>query len=123
MKRYKLLHRLSAWTVIASLLFMHVAVAAYACPAPAPEVAQSCVGGMDADNPALCKKHGETRLQLVGGNVPTVPPAVIIAVLIPPPPLIDLDAVAAPRQGSFYLSRLARDGSPPLFLRFQVLLT
>lgn len=123
MKRNRLLYRLSAWAVIASLLLMHVSVSAYTCPSSNVGAVSGCTGSLDADQPDFCKKHGEVALQLVGGSFPPAAPVTLIVTLLPLPPLADFDDPSQPRLDSFYLSRLAPDGSPPLFLRLQVLLT
>jgi hypothetical protein len=83
------------------------------------------MGSLDTDQPSLCKKHGESQLQVNGGNFPPLPPATIVAILLPLPALAlaDFDDPKRSQLNSFSLSRLAPDGSPPLFLRLQVLLT
>jgi hypothetical protein len=81
-------HRLvAALIALASLLFMQLAVAAYACPmlapeAPAPMAMADC-HGMDKQSPALCAARAETGKQsLDKAATPHVQPFVAAAVLV-----------------------------------------
>ena len=74
-------HRLvAALIALASLLFMQLAVAAYACPMQSKPMA-NC-HGMDRDSPSLCHAHAETVKQsLDKAATPDVQPFIAAAVL------------------------------------------
>jgi hypothetical protein len=120
--------RFASWFAILGLLSMQVAVAAYVCPElSAAAMAESEMGpdcGMlpDSDKPGLCKAHYETQSQLKGDNSPLPPLAVslstVVSLLTPVDTASDRTAVSL---NSYHLARLEPDGSPPLFLRLQVL--
>jgi hypothetical protein len=81
-------HRIvAALIALASLLFMQLAVAAYACPmqareAPAPMAMADC-HNTDRINPSLCHAHAEaTKQSLDKAATPAVQPFIAGAVLV-----------------------------------------
>ncbi len=116
----RLKHRISIGIVIASLLLLQVATAAHACPSSM--AGAGCMGNMDSEHPGLCKAHGDAQSQLGKNILPPLLPAVPADLLgLVPAPLALAEVSSQPRQHSYYLSRLADDGAPPLFLSLQVL--
>lgn len=122
------LHRSSIWVAVFALLAMQVAVSAYACPYTAPAslsdsgMGPDCASGIGgADQPNLCKAHSDAPSQLKADHAPTAPmvaPFIVVGLVTP------LDTAGDSRDiqaGSYHRDRLAPDGSPPLFLRLQVL--
>jgi hypothetical protein len=125
--RSKFTRRICAWTTLAALLSMQLAVAVHACPSLIRSdagMAPGCMGSMDLDQTSLCQAHDDAQHQLGehASSLPS-PTAVAIAVALLPAPLCVLGSSAQSRLDSYYLSRLAQDGSPPIFLRLQVLRT
>lgn len=78
-------HRLvAALIALASLLFMQLAVAAYACPMPPHETAAPMAdcAGMDGMNASLCQAHAQpVKQSLDKAPTPAVQPFVASAVL------------------------------------------
>jgi hypothetical protein len=78
-------HRLvAAMLALVSLLFMQLAVAAYACPMPAHETAAPMADchGMDRANPTLCQAHAEpVKQSLDKASSPAVQPFIAAAVV------------------------------------------
>lgn len=126
---------LSGW-LVALLLTVQWATAAYACPrlAAAPDAVEAaaamaampdCAGGMtgmDPDQPHLCKAHCDAGKQSVNsGGAPVDAPAAL-ALAGPLAGLIDLAAVAR-LASAMPPSRAAGPprGTPPLFLSLLVL--
>ncbi len=106
---------------------MQLAVAVYACPSLTRADASTgsgCMGTMDLEQAGLCQAHDDAQHQLgdKAASLPA-PTATLITVGLLPAPLRVPSGSAQSRLDSYYLSRLAHDGSPPLFLRFQVLRT
>lgn len=74
----------AALLALVSLLFMQLAVAAYACPmvSPAPAYMADCQG-MDRANPTLCQAHAESSEQSLDKAAnPEVQPFIAAAVLV-----------------------------------------
>ncbi len=104
---------------------MQVAVAAYACQSMTRTEAgarSGCMGTIDIEQPGLCQAHGDAQHQL-GDKTSSFPApiAALTTVALLPAPLRVLNAPTQSRLDSYYLSQLTHDGSPPLFLRLQVL--
>lgn len=120
--------RLVAKLLMASLLFLQFAVAAYACPALSPASDASMSVAMADDmpmnsctidervQPNLCKQHCEQNSQVLEQSLPT---AVAIPVL---PLLAVVDSEPGFRRAVSADSRefLARATAPPATIRFCV---
>lgn len=128
-------HRwLSGW-LVALLLFTQLATAAYVCPpvAPASGVAAaepammpgcdgSMMGGMDPDQPQLCKAHCEPDKTSVNSQAatPDAPPAMAAAAAL----VGIVDAADAARLAARMPASAAAGppaGNPPLYLSLLVL--
>jgi hypothetical protein len=77
----------AALVALFGLLFMQLAVAAYACPMQSPPMAapmdMADCHGMDKQTPSLCHAHAQSGKQsLDKGSAPTVQPFVAAAVLV-----------------------------------------
>jgi len=126
------LRQFTAKLVVAMLLFMQLAVAAYACPnllGPTDPAAlkmanddgmsmPGCAEG-DKTEPHLCQQHCQQGSQSADNTVPgAIPVAVLplLAVLVPAPAPVG-PAANEPREV------LARTTAPPLAIRFCVFRT
>lgn len=119
----------AAVIALLSVLFMQLAVAAYACPqltAASPsgrgqvmEMAHghemSCCDKPDPAQPALCHAHGEAGKQsLDKPDLPAVHPFSAVGLAIPLSPVVTLDSAAStPVDGAW----LARTTAPPIAIR------
>lgn len=109
-----------ALVAIASLLFMQLAVAAYACPgapSPAAEAAVQAEAGcdeMDHAPSSLCQAHCLQQVQSTDKPV---------ALSVPPAPSTGLQAAQAPVASANFVSArdqqslLVRTTAPPLAIR------
>jgi hypothetical protein len=118
-------HRVTRWIAAAALLFMQITVAAHACPVITSGAGMSadCLNSLDTEQPNLCKAHGESHGSL---HDRTRALSLAPALSLPTTLLVAaraVDDVGAPRHASYMLSRLANDGSPPIFLRLSGLRT
>ena len=134
MRLHRSLKRWLSCGLVALLLFMQLATAAYACPtelralraAAATESMPGCDGNMardmDADQPQLCKAHCETGKTSVNSQVaaPDAPPAMAVGAA-----LVGIVDVAEAAQLAATMPASVADGppvgSPPLYLSFLVL--
>jgi hypothetical protein len=123
------LSRSSRWyaavVALTSMLFMQLAVAAYACPqltadatgatVSAHHHGMSCCGKPDPAQPALCHAHGQVGKQsLDKPEPPPVQPFSAVGLAIPLPPAGTIDGRAsAPAD----IASLARTTAPPLAIR------
>jgi hypothetical protein len=115
-----------AWLCLSALLFLQLAVAAHACPAPidrnssiaaATSIDGSPCRGMDQESPKLCEQHCVHDSQ----SVDTQPHSAVNLPLSPPLVLVvkpDYSFATAPHIGGTSLA--AAFGPPPL-VRFGVL--
>jgi hypothetical protein len=114
-----------AWLCLSALLYLQLAVAAYACPAPdssppaianLASAAQPCQG-MDQGSPKLCEQHCLQSSQSVDTqphstvNAPVLP---LIAIVVPP----DLHL---PARSGFHRALLVKVVDPPPLVRFGAL--
>ena len=108
---------------LASLLLAQATVAAHVCPSLM--IADSgCMGNMDTAPSDLCKAHNEVGFKLVDNYSAPSLPAAPASTLLPWPASTDVEnTVRVHQRHGYYLSRVARDGAPPVFLRHQVLRT
>jgi hypothetical protein len=119
---------LTAIVAISSMLFMQLAVAAYACPeilsgsqnnvtsATAMAGDMANCDGMDPAQPALCHSyvHGEAAKQSLDKNpVPNVPPFVPAALML----TLQVVDVALPALQTYRPIALTRTSSPPIAIR------
>ena len=110
-------HRVfAALLALASLLFMQLAVAAYACPmqTPVKPVAMDMADchGMESMNPNLCQAHSEAGNQsLDKAPTPAVQPFIATAVLAE---VAGLDRLMPPSTGVVPTSILSSGVSPPI---------
>ena len=110
-------HRiLTALIALVSLLFMQLAVAAYACPMQTQDkpVAMSMADchGMDRMNPSLCQAHAEAGKQsLDKAATPTVQPFIPAAVLVE---VAGLELLMPPALAIFAPSVTSPGASPPI---------
>ena len=106
-------HRLvAAVLALVSLLFMQLAVAAYACPMQAHEMAAPMADchGMDRVNPTLCQAHAEpVKQSLDKATTPAVQPFVAAAVLFE---VVGLDPLM-PRSAQVIPSSVPAAGAAP----------
>ena len=117
--------------LIGALLFMQLAVSAYACPyalqpgtaaaGSMPDCDGTAAAAMDPDQPLLCKAHCDQGTQVVkpAPSVDSVAQPVLLTVVhwlaaLPPPQ-------ARPAQRRQVLSGAGPPGAPPLYLAFLVL--
>ena len=123
---------LSVW-LIAALLCLQMAAAAYACPRIAAHIdaagamaeMDDCVGGaaaaMDPEQPQLCRLHCEPGTQTLSPTLAldfaSVP--VLVAVLDWRPAFVDADT--PPMHGVSFPAGAPPPGSPPLYLSLLVL--
>jgi hypothetical protein len=121
-------HRFVARLLIASLLFLQLAVAAYACPAvnPASDVSMSVamaddmpMNGSAIDDPAqpnLCKQHCEQNSQVLdqGQSAALAIPVLPLLAVVDSEPRFRCAVSADPREF------LARATAPPAAIRFCV---
>ena len=121
--------------LIAALLFMQFAVAAYACPnvgslseprwAPTAVAPEQLGGNMerctrlDPADPHRCLQHCQQGSQTTDSGAPIALPAAVLALLAVIPVDLSLAAVGPLDQPEF----LARATAPPSCLRFCVLRT
>lgn len=127
MKMFRPSRVLTVFAMLWSLLFMQLAVAAYACPGMAASstadasftasVAMPNCTGMDQDQPALCHTHAEDlfgKQSLDKPALPDVLPFVSASLLLILPAFDQLQALvsAPPSQIS-----LAHSITPPLAIR------
>lgn len=112
-------HRIvAALVALFSLLFMQLAVAAYACPmlshemaAPMPMPMADC-HGVDKQNPSLCHAHAEAGKQSRDKPpTPAVQPFIAAAVLVE---VAGLDRLMAPSVSTAPSSVPAAGPAPPL---------
>jgi hypothetical protein len=120
--------RFVARLLIASLLFLQLAVAAYACPAvsPASDVATSVamaddmpMDGSALDDPAqpnLCKQHCEQNSQVLDQSLPVALATPILPLLAVVDSEPGLRCVVSADSREF----LARATAPPAAIRFCV---
>lgn len=118
--------RLTASIVAAVLLIAQLAVAAYACPYVPAATNESTMpancasAAMQAEQPNLCQAHADVQ-SLLKGDQSGVPFAVsmpVVTILLAP--VSTVDSPNASRSDSYSLSRLAPDGSPPIYVSHQV---
>jgi hypothetical protein len=106
-------HRLvAAVLALVSLLFMQLAVAAYACPMQAHEMAAPMADchGMDRVSPTLCQAHAEpVKQSLDKASTPAVQPFVAAAVLFE---VVGLDPLM-PRSAQVIPSSVPAAGAAP----------
>lgn len=112
--------RFVALLAIASLSFMQVAVAAFACPGPSAPVAAVVTQGesgceeMDQAQSNLCHEHCLQQAQSIEKPVGlSVPPAPLTGLHAAPIPLVTASYVSANDQRSI----LARATAPPITVR------
>jgi hypothetical protein len=112
------------------MLFMQLAVAAYACPqldvgsktarthammGSAPHHAMSCCDKPDPVQPSLCHAHGEVGKQsLDKPELPPIPPFSAVGMAIPLIPSVAFDAGTSPPAS---VASLTRTTAPPLSIR------
>ena len=124
----------TALFALISVLFMQLAVAAYACPSLQPaEVAEAadtamqmddmadhdamsgCEGVVDQEQPALCYAHSQVGHQsLDKPAMPDVPPSVAVVLV---PVIADIHAAYRPLSLHADATWLMPDSSPPLSIR------
>jgi hypothetical protein len=110
-------HRiLTALIALVSLLFMQLAVAAYACPIQTQEkpvaMAMADCHGMDRMSPSLCQAHAEAGKQsLDKAPTPAVQPFIAAAVLVE---VAGLDLLTPPSLGILASSATSSGASPPI---------
>jgi hypothetical protein len=119
--------RFTAWVAVVALLFMQVAVAAYACPYVTDmrigesAMSRDCTTGAGStDQSNLCKAHSDAQSQLKGDQLPAPPVAPVAVVALPLTPFATFDDASESRADSYAQLRLAPDGSPPIFVRHVV---
>jgi hypothetical protein len=128
MKLSRRMRRSSIWIAVFALLAMQVAVSAYACPYTVPAsmgesgMGPDCASKMSGtDQPNLCKAHNDAPSQPKSDHAPSasvVAPFIVISLIT----FLDTSSDSrAAQNGAYDRDRLAPDGSPPLFLRLQVL--
>jgi hypothetical protein len=122
---------ITAFFALVSVLFMQLAVAAYACPTlqagqPVNPVAMSldvgehesmvgCEGMVDTEQPSLCHAHSRVGNQsLDKPAVPDVTPSLAIMLV---PAVGDLDIAFRPVSTHAQSSWLMRGSAPPLSIR------
>jgi hypothetical protein len=111
----------AAVIALISMLFVQLAVAAYACPQLNVAAAgvhghgMSCCDQPDPAQPALCHAHGDVGKQsLDKPEPPPVHPFTAVGLALPLPPVATFDVPAsAPADGV----SLARTTAPPLAIR------
>ncbi len=118
---------LAVFVMLWSLLFMQLAVAAYACPGMATSstadvsittsVAMPNCADMDQDQPALCHTHAEDPFGKQSTDKPALPdvPAFVSASLLLILPAFD--TLQTPVSASTTPISLARLTAPPLAIR------
>ena len=121
----------TALVALFSVLFMQLAVAAYACPTikATPEIASQagwasadshsemsgCEGGVDPEQPALCFAYSQEGGQsLYKPQVPDVQPAVVVDVVRQ---IVDATLVLRPDTTYAQAPWLMRASAPPLSIR------
>jgi uncharacterized membrane protein len=110
-------HRVfAALLALASLLFMQLAVAAYACPMQTQEkpaaMGMADCHGMERMNPNLCQAHSEAGKQsLDKAPTPAVQPFIAAAVLVE---VSGLDRLMQPSAGIVPTSATSSGASPPI---------
>ena len=118
--------------VVATLLFLQLAVAAYACPSPRGDGAAPCAQQsgdatqgaradpiyLDPAAPNLCQQHCQQGSQAVDSGTPVAAPMIalppLLAILAPP------SRHSAPESGH-QPGFLTRETEPPCSIRFCVL--
>lgn len=120
---------LAALVALFSLLFMQLAVAAYACPGESTRgghmslhVAADSGGadmegcmGMDKDQPSLCHAYDQKNIQ--SHEKPSIPPVAPFAPVLLLGSFVALEPVDSSLPGSPAPSFLARSTAPPLAIR------
>lgn len=122
--------RFIARLAIALMLFMQLAVAAYACPSAAKvygssqtmessamEMAGGCCPTLDPADPNLCLEHGQQGNQTTGVNHPPAPLGFDLP-LLAVVPAVELTAV--PMLPDILPEFLTRTTAPPPTIRFGV---
>lgn len=122
--------RFIARLAIALLLFMQLAVAAYACPGVAKvyessqtmenagmEMGGDCCPTLDPADPNLCQEHGQQGSHATGLTHPPAPLGVDLPLLAVVPPI---ELVLAPTLPDVLPEFLARTTAPPPAIRFGV---
>lgn len=121
----------TALVALFSVLFMQLAVAAYACPTikATPEIAShdgwasadshremsGCEGGVDLEQPALCFAYSQEGGQsLYKPQVPDVQPAVVIDIVRQ---VVDASLVFLPDSTYAQAPWLMRASAPPISIR------
>ena len=121
----------TALVALFSVLFMQLAVAAYACPTiqATPEIESNagwasadehsemagCEGGVDLEQPALCFAYAQEGSQsLYKPTVPDIQPAVVIDVVRQ---IVDTAFVFRPESTHAQAPWLMRASAPPLSIR------
>lgn len=121
----------TALVALFSVLFMQLAVAAYACPTikATPDIVshdgwasseshremEGCEGGVDADQPALCFAYSQEGNQsLYKPPVPDVQPAVVLDIVRQ---TVDASLVFNPDSTYAQAPWLMRASAPPISIR------
>lgn len=119
----------TALLALISVLFMQLAVAAYACPTLQPAAALAsiamqsdehegmagCEGVVDMEQPSLCYAHSQVGNQSLDKPAPPdVPPSVAIVLV---PVILDLGATQRTLPPDASAAWLMRDSAPPLAIR------
>lgn len=119
----------TALFALISVLFMQLAVAAYACPSLQPVDAYAamvmqgsehdgmagCEGTVDTEQPALCYAHSQVGNQSLDKPVsPDIPPSVAIVLI---PLMQDLEAAYRPISPHADAAWRRHDSAPPLSIR------
>lgn len=121
----------TALVALFSVLFMQLAVAAYACPTikATPDVAShegwasgeshsemdGCAGGVDTEQPALCFAYSQDGNQsLYKPQVPDVQPAVVVDIVRQ---AVDASLVFTPDTHYAQAPWLMRASTPPISIR------
>lgn len=115
MKLSRPLRSIAALVALCSLLFMQLAVAAYACPVLTVAAATSDCARMDMEQPALCHAHAQPGHQsLDKPDIPQVSPFVAADLTVT---LLPATTVASPLQELPTDLLLTRATAPPLAIR------
>jgi hypothetical protein len=125
--------RLCSWIVVA-LLFMQLAVAAYACPRGVPSgeavtpmpAMPDCAGGsmaaIDPDQPLLCKAHCDQGTQaVIAVPVADAPSAPVLVAILDWSYGATLERAPPARRHDRLCAGAPPPGSPPLYLSLLVL--